>query len=392
MLDHLAADRARVAELEAQILQLQDRIRDLEGEKHLTQHRLDRYCYPVLTLPNEITSEIFTHFLPAFPLRPPLIGIASPTVLTQICRAWREIAFSTPTLWRAMTIPSSPIIMTFEAKTTMADRWLGRSRSCPLSIEIGYRWYGTSVSPLLSRIFAEVARLQELKLVFSAPELGAFAACLPATSFPIPLLRRLELFMFDPDPSLPSTVFRDTPQLRTVVLDDIAAFHFQLPWSQLTSVTLHRVYPRECVPVLRQTHNLLHCNLSLCDEDTDNTTEPLTLPYLQSLTLQRDSEEPYVGYLDSLTLPVLHTLSIPEPFLGEGPVDALTRFFNKSGCKLHELSITDKILRDLSIYRQGFPLIPRLTLCGWRSTEESHERPIESINEISDLFSESTDG
>ncbi|KAJ7705931.1 hypothetical protein B0H14DRAFT_2415857, partial [Mycena olivaceomarginata] len=53
---------------------------------------------PVLTLPNEIISEIFVQFLPVYPLSSPSTGPFSPTLLTQICRRWREIALTTPLL------------------------------------------------------------------------------------------------------------------------------------------------------------------------------------------------------------------------------------------------------------------------------------------------------
>ncbi|KAJ7149643.1 hypothetical protein C8R46DRAFT_1009060 [Mycena filopes] len=99
MLEHLAADRVRVAELEAQILHLEQSLHVLKGERDLVQHRLDAHHYPVLDLPTEIICEIFLPFLPVYPLRPPITGDDSPTILTQVCRAWRAIALGTPTLW-----------------------------------------------------------------------------------------------------------------------------------------------------------------------------------------------------------------------------------------------------------------------------------------------------
>ncbi|KAJ6560151.1 hypothetical protein B0H19DRAFT_945240, partial [Mycena capillaripes] len=66
------------------------------------QERLNSFKYPVLTLPAEIISEIFVHFLPIYPSCPPLTGFLSPTLLTQICRKWRHIALTTPALWRAI--------------------------------------------------------------------------------------------------------------------------------------------------------------------------------------------------------------------------------------------------------------------------------------------------
>ncbi|KAJ7707230.1 hypothetical protein B0H16DRAFT_1393315, partial [Mycena metata] len=93
----LAADRARIAVIKAKIL-------ELERENDLLQDRLDAYTYPVLNLPNELVSEIFIHFLPVYPDPPPIIGRASPNVLGQVCRKWREITFQTPALWRAIAL------------------------------------------------------------------------------------------------------------------------------------------------------------------------------------------------------------------------------------------------------------------------------------------------
>ncbi|KAJ7704591.1 hypothetical protein B0H17DRAFT_13815 [Mycena rosella] len=95
---------ARIKEMEAQIQELQYAVGALQQEKDSVQGRLDAYTYPVLTLPNEIMSEIFVHFLPVYPQRSPLIGPHSPSLLGQICRKWRDIALSTPALWRAVRL------------------------------------------------------------------------------------------------------------------------------------------------------------------------------------------------------------------------------------------------------------------------------------------------
>ncbi|KAJ7149566.1 hypothetical protein C8R46DRAFT_1125536 [Mycena filopes] len=144
MLDNLAADRTRVAELEAQILHLEQALhalqdeqplRSLKDERDLAQQRLDSYHYPVLDLPLEITCEIFLQFLPVYPLSPPLTGLNSPTLLTRICRTWRIIALSTPTLWRAMSLTSTQDI-SIERQLQIFDLWLKRSGRCRLSIAI----------------------------------------------------------------------------------------------------------------------------------------------------------------------------------------------------------------------------------------------------------------
>ncbi|KAJ7149645.1 hypothetical protein C8R46DRAFT_1009061 [Mycena filopes] len=359
MLGHLAADRTRVAELQLQILHLEQSLHALKGERDLAQWRLDSYHYPVLDLPTEIIGEIFPQFLPVYPLRPPLIGDESPTILTQVCRAWRAIALSTPTLWRAI---SADYWAPLASQLEIADRWLSRSRSCPLSIEMVFLM--GHPSPFLSRILEEAARVEDLKLAISASGVYTFAADLPAT--PMPLLRHLDLHLLAPATPLASTgllLFRDTPQLRTVVLND-AALDIRLPWAQLSSVSLHTACPRKCAPLLKRTTNLVHCKLLMFDEAGGGIPE-LTLPSLQSLILKPIGNDPVIGYLDSFTLPALRNLSIANRFLGETPIDALNRFINKSGCNLQELCISGEV-NDPALYRAEFPLIPRLTFgAGW---------------------------
>ncbi|KAJ7701687.1 hypothetical protein B0H16DRAFT_1640572 [Mycena metata] len=87
-----AADRARLEEIEVEVLNLQRSIGILRAEEKQVKKRLNSRYYPVLTLPNELVSEIFLHFLPEYPRCPPMCGGLSPITLTQICRSWREIA------------------------------------------------------------------------------------------------------------------------------------------------------------------------------------------------------------------------------------------------------------------------------------------------------------
>ncbi|KAJ7751691.1 hypothetical protein B0H16DRAFT_1225672, partial [Mycena metata] len=53
--------------------------------------------YPILTLPVELTAEIFVHCLPDDPVPPS--GKVAPMLLGRICRKWRNIAKGTPRLW-----------------------------------------------------------------------------------------------------------------------------------------------------------------------------------------------------------------------------------------------------------------------------------------------------
>ncbi|KAJ7262363.1 hypothetical protein C8J57DRAFT_1563738 [Mycena rebaudengoi] len=126
--------RERMTDLDAQVLALEQAPEAVRLERQDLQTRLDAYKYPILTLPIEITSEIFVHFLPPYPERPPALGLSSPHILGHICRTWREIAFSTPRLWRAINL-SLPTKSPTKALDLLRT-WVSRSKDCPLSISL----------------------------------------------------------------------------------------------------------------------------------------------------------------------------------------------------------------------------------------------------------------
>ncbi|KAJ7486729.1 hypothetical protein FB451DRAFT_1026233, partial [Mycena latifolia] len=62
------------------------------------QLQVDDIIYPVLTLPPEITSEIFAKCV-EFEDKDFASPASAPSLLLQVCRSWRLIALATPSLW-----------------------------------------------------------------------------------------------------------------------------------------------------------------------------------------------------------------------------------------------------------------------------------------------------
>ncbi|KAJ7629767.1 hypothetical protein DFH06DRAFT_709862 [Mycena polygramma] len=347
MLASLAADRARVAEFEKKIQQLEHSISQLRSAQSQVRQRLDSYKYPVLTLPNEITSEIFIRFLPPYPGFPPLTGRSSPNRLAEICRRWREIALATPELWSA--------ISSFDnnrdgQELRVFELWLKRSRHCPLSIRLGTDAWASH--ELVEAVIPHRARWQYLKIKLEGESL-------PLIDGAMPFLRHLELKIDDDSPPVFITT-HGVPLLRTAILNDVAAAHVILPWEQLTSLTLLRVFPSECVPILVQTPNLVHCELYVCyNRDSPEHRRDIPLLCLESLILTKFNL-PVKDFLPILIAPALHSLKIPESFLTPKPIDSLTAFISKSRCSLQELHLTGPISVLADSYRQAFPSLPKL--------------------------------
>ncbi|KAJ7719984.1 hypothetical protein B0H14DRAFT_3521094 [Mycena olivaceomarginata] len=80
----------------------------------------------------------------------------------------------------------------------------------------------------------------------------------------------------------------------------------------------------------------------------------ITLLSLRSLTL---TGRLVTGYLETLVVPALHDLEIPESFIAPNSIDTLTSFMSKSHCKLQRLCITRRWSGSRDPFYKAFPLI-----------------------------------
>ncbi|KAK7001406.1 F-box domain-containing protein [Favolaschia claudopus] len=351
MLNTLEVDRIQFAELDAQILHLEHQLAELQSKRAVVKARLDASKYPVLTIPSEIISEIFLHFLPPYPQCPPLTGVDSPTTLTHICSVWREIALSTPQLWRAITVADID-----SGRLHIAEAWLSQSGCHPLSLLVHDR-IGDDVERQILRaaLISQRARFENLISICSESQ-----ADLSILDGPMPLLHHLELDMWSRGVSVTQEI---APLLRSAVLSDTACVLAQLPWKQLTSLTLQWGLGMEFVTILQQTPNLLRCVLLVTSAGGPPLPE-VRLPLLGSLTLGTELEMTEERMFFSLITPALHTLRVSEQCLGEDPVESLSSFISRSACRLNKLCIIhheDGPLRSLEQYQFALPTISNIS-------------------------------
>ncbi|KAJ7720923.1 hypothetical protein B0H16DRAFT_1792201 [Mycena metata] len=388
----LATDRARIAVIKAKIL-------ELERENDLLQDRLDAYTYPVLTLPNEIISEIFIQFLPVYPEPPQIIGRSSPNVLGQICRKWREIAFGTPALWRGITL-SLRNGKRLDQKLRLLELWLKRSGSCLLSINMAL---GEDIKPVLDSFIQAIAahsgRWEHVQ-IYSPINPFPFDA-------PLPFLRTLATFGSaagalgaDSGVNTINTAPLLHPLPAAPLLRNLAVLVWRerslsfYPWSQLTVFDGSSILPHQCVDVLAHASNLVYCNFNVCVEhNVPKISRRVTAPCLETfILLVWTNYKLSWSFLDIFTLPTLQRLQVTERLLGrKSAVDSLKSLITRSGCDVQKLDLYITESRESpDLYRHAFPTARSLVFDDILDVDDPFLVPLDSDEE--ELLNGSQDG
>ncbi|KAJ7498624.1 hypothetical protein FB451DRAFT_1014652, partial [Mycena latifolia] len=249
--------RVRLAQVEALISEQESRLRELQETKSGILTQLEGATYPVLTLPGEITSQIFLHCLPqnsplareSYPAAVPHTRKA-PLLLLQICSAWRSIAISTPRLWDVLNLDfERPGLLLFRGSSDsmmeLVDAWFSRAGNRPLSLGIwgsdlgGEKLVSSVIRVALPRY---ASRLQDLALHLTDKDFKRIVDI-----GPLPLLEKITVglpFLDDggdiasfnvPDLNI-SGIVATAPRLSQLTLaqDVSPSACLKFPWKQLT--------------------------------------------------------------------------------------------------------------------------------------------------------------
>ncbi|KAJ7167826.1 hypothetical protein C8R46DRAFT_1094259 [Mycena filopes] len=260
---------------------------------------------PVLALPPEITSEIFLHCLPpipelsSYPKDAPRSSRA-PLLLLRVCRAWRDIAMSTPHLWAHLHLD---LDMADSRVVTVIIDWFSRARSCPLSFSVR-GWVGTNCLGMALHHYAP--QLTRLSLELTDTHFAQMER--DGINWAFPVLEDLGIsFTYGLCELHHLKIFSDAPQLRQVWLTDGATpSTFLLPYDGLFKFTCYNLTQDECLTLVRAAPHLqeLTCSVVL---DYDDHAETVTHHHLRTLRLVANSGTKFLG---PLCLPVLETLHL----------------------------------------------------------------------------------
>ncbi|KAF7329208.1 hypothetical protein MKEN_00181400 [Mycena kentingensis (nom. inval.)] len=327
------------------------------------------------SLPAELALEIFSLCIPQYP-ECVHSAITSPARLTQICRHWRDIVLSGPSLWRAIRLRFrnvTPIVISKQIAKLHA--FLARSGSCPIVIHLeGNQGFAES-NKLLEAVMQYSSRWEYLSLDVDRDILEHILAAAP-----FPALRSLELLgkgsTMDDLPRIDLSS-ETAPLLRAISFCDISCTSAtSLPWTNLTTLNLVHKTARECVQLLAFATSVVSARFSLrrgVGPTQLGNPEPvphIVHPNLRTLVLDTlyfwVSEVPPEDVFSMMTLPRLRRLQVfdsildrtypgaPDPDSG---VQRIVRFLARSECELEELRLqshSSRLTIPLEEYTETF--------------------------------------
>ncbi|KAJ7432146.1 hypothetical protein FB451DRAFT_1317373 [Mycena latifolia] len=317
---------------------------------------------PITHLPPEVLCHIFITALPEPPAKSPVppmisqpwpslphISYEAPWIFGQVCRQWRALALSLPTLWTSITLTTG----TSTREIKLLNTQLERSGNIPLDVLIRFRPVEIfEFARGLSTLVGHCGRWRTIQLSFEGrmPPHPAFEAL-----GPMPLLTKLVFSGWSVRHLTQYNFFNTAPSLHTVVLSnpgDTSIPDIQLPWAQLVSYTA--TYPglMHFRNLSASANTLVECDLDFAFKHSAEITDTLILPRLRRLAITKDS------FLDCIVAPALQDLYV------RGTTARVLPFLQNSGCALTRLTLfmCNATASDIILVLQNSPSITDLRL------------------------------
>ncbi|KAJ7777135.1 hypothetical protein B0H16DRAFT_948840 [Mycena metata] len=284
----LSSQYARLRQLDKAIPELQATLERLIEKRRALRREV--MAYPILILPNELTSEIFINCLSPGRVMP--TPLAPPLLLAQVCSQWRAIALALPELWsRVRPRRLSPNTV------QLLNLWLHRAGTLPISIGL------SSQSPLPHTLPSWAAlhsnKWEHVSLVLRDIDLAQFATWIKVAA--------LKTLVIGPSERTRGPIpfvrgFKMAPHLHEVtLLRELRPSNIDLPWDQLTTLNA--------------------TGLAVPDASIAQFPSPrLRHPNLRQLILQYGTD--HIDLLQQLELPSLTRIQLSL----ESGVENVTRF------------------------------------------------------------------
>ncbi|KAJ7158726.1 hypothetical protein C8R46DRAFT_1110063 [Mycena filopes] len=356
--------RARLAAVDARILQQRQVLSELEAERRAVCSELQSITYPVLTLPPEITAQILVHCLPDDCVHPSIQR--APLIFLRVCRTWTNIASSTPDLWTTLHVDVDEhrhAIPTADTLEAILNTWFERAGACPLTLVVRghmmtvFLYQERTVVHDILRRYAH--QLHRLDLLLAEDDFTT----LDGVTWSFPLLRALTVGIpfttHAPDggkPIIGDNTFTSAPCLDRLTLKrHVAAPFLGVSFMHLTVFEAGVLKLDDCLEVLRLAPLLLRCTFGVDETSADYPGAAVLHTRLQYFYLtglpDREGEEDESSsgtILQHITFPSLHTLRLAE--VTDLNVDQFESFISRSSAPLRTFSLAEYFPGSFTLY------------------------------------------
>ncbi|KAJ7889293.1 hypothetical protein B0H14DRAFT_3127016 [Mycena olivaceomarginata] len=332
------------SEIRSRLLEIENQKERLRVERKHLLESLDSIVYPVLTLPPEITSEIFIHCVRGYTRHGPLL-------VASVCKAWRTIALTTPVLWSEFQGSRFGGSMGRGNPVSLLQCWLPRAGIRPLTLE-AIELGEFSHEDVLSSIAPYASQWMSLDLTA-----GFRPIVFPVGAIRKPLssLKTLKIQVHRWPVGGPTciTAFAAAPELREIHLIRMSLPQISLPWIQITRLTLSYQSLPQIFEILQQTSNLEDLTVSLDDRHIVQLS-PFTLPRLRRVKLSS------ALILNYLTLPALQSLDLTRVRAAERA--SVQSLLQRSECAIRTFHLNMTDMQDTCDCLSDLPSVADVTI------------------------------
>ena len=323
-----------LAQLDALMTRLSIKRSDLKRKINQFQSLIIRQ------LPPDVTSTIFEFCLPDFEdfqlARSPQ-DLSVPLSLGAVCTYWREIAWSTHTLWSSLVVHVIPSKRDWQ--TTIVQEWLARSGQLPLSIRIlGFPRTAKACEPAVAALAESLNQYSTRWSHFDLSIPRSLYRYFHATYAPI-----LKYIRFYPreDQYNPSTDFHiNCPRLQRVWLSQCSPNTINIQWDNITHLYLDAMRLSNCFLILRKTLPRL-VFLSFSSFGGTELAEEPVVTSLRSLRVDMIDDSETI-LLDTLLCPHMEELSLGPLCKSDfdfAPLKPIISLIERSSCSLQIFTV-----------------------------------------------------
>ena len=302
----------------------------------------------ILQLPLDVTLTIFEFCLPDFTdhqSSPYTKGDFSiPLSLGAICSSWREVAWSTPSLWSSFVVRvtrkhDSHIV------TGIAREWLARSGQLPLSIRIYAVDACEAVSALVNIIYQYSTRWSDLDLYMPS----YFCEYFHATDNHAPILKSIRFHCSAKPKHWNLQNFQlSCPRLERAYFSFTHMDRSNIQLDNITHLTLHFISIIDAFFILRKSPRLVFCKFS--GSCSSYNIGPPVLTSMRSLQLDLNTIAAN-DFLNNLIAPYLEEFSLPKKRYRNPSTEVIASFLERSACSLRSFST---IFSFFPVHLEGF--------------------------------------